>query len=252
MIEVNHQGQIAVVTMTHGKANAMDTELVDALASCFGALRDSSAAKAAVLTGQGSIFSAGVDLLRAHNSGPEYFRGFLPALRRMVETVIFFPKPLVAAVNGHAIAGGCILACAADHRVMAGDGGRIGATELLVGVPFPVIALEVMRHATAPHRFEEVVYSGATFAPDDGVRLGFIHEVVEPPALMDRAVEAAETLAKVPTQTFALTKRQARQPVAERVAKDGPLFDPPIDEIWLAPATSATIRDYVNRTFKKM
>lgn len=251
MIEVGHQGQIAVVTMTHGKANAMDTELADALWSSFGELRDASV-KAVVLTGQGNIFSAGVDLLRAHNSGPEYLRAFLPALRRMLETIFFFPKPLVAAVNGHAIAGGCVLACAADRRLMAGNCGRIGVTELLVGVPFPVIALEVMRHATVPHRFEEVVYSGATFAPGDGKALGFIHEVIEPPALLDCAVEAAETLAKVPAQTFALTKRQTRQPVADRVAKDGPLFDPPIDMIWRSPETSATIRDYANRTFKKI
>jgi enoyl-CoA hydratase len=72
MIEVSYQGQIAVVTMTHGKANTMDTEFADALWSCFGELREASA-KAVVLTGQGNIFSASVDLLRAHNSGPQYF-----------------------------------------------------------------------------------------------------------------------------------------------------------------------------------
>ena len=78
----------------------------------------------------------------------------------------FFPKPVVAAVNGHAIAGGCVLECCADRRIAANDGGRIGVTELLVGVPFPAMAFEVMRFATAPQYFADGILSGATYMPD--------------------------------------------------------------------------------------
>ena len=136
MIELTQKGDVAILTMNHGKANALDLELCAALVARFEQLRASSA-RAVVVTGQGRIFSAGVDLLRLSAGGAAYVRQFLPALHKLYDTVFFFPKPVVAAVNGHAIAGGCVLACCADRRLMARDGGRIGVTELLVGVPFP-------------------------------------------------------------------------------------------------------------------
>src|SRR6185503_562333 len=115
---------VAVVTMVHGKANALDIEFCEAIATQFDKLRDASA-RAVVLTGQGRMFSAGVDLLRLSDGGAPYVRRFLPALHRLFEAVFFFPKPVVAAVNGHAIAGGCVLECCADKRIAARGNSRI-------------------------------------------------------------------------------------------------------------------------------
>lgn len=250
MIETVSRGDVAVVTMRHRIANAMDLELCEAIAVRFAELA-AAPARAVVLTGHGGIFSAGADLVRALGAGADYFQEFLPALRRAFTAVFFCPKPVVAAINGHAIAGGCVLACAADRRLMAHGGGRIGITELRVGVPFPVIALEIMRHAVAPQRFEELVLGAATYPPDEGVALGLVHEVVDPPALLDRAVAAAAKLGELGPDAFALTKRQTRQVVADRVAADGPRHDPEVDRIWSTPAAAARIRDYVARTLRK-
>jgi enoyl-CoA hydratase len=251
MIDLELRGEIAVLTMRHGKANAMDGDFCADMIKRLDELR-TSPARAIVVTGQGNIFSAGVDLVQALEGGPDYFRHFLPPLRRAFEAVFFYERPIVAAVNGHAIAGGCVLTCAADRRLMAQGQGRIGITELLVGVPFPVIALEIMRFAAAPQDFERIVTSGATFAPKSAVDLGLVDEVVEADALVDRALAVAKTLAALGPDAFALTKRQMREPVRERLEKDGPRFDPAVDAIWYAPETSARIRDYVSRTFKKM
>jgi enoyl-CoA hydratase len=136
MIDSKIVDGVAVLTMAHGKANALDIEFCDALAARFDDLHKADA-KAVVLTGKAKIFSAGVDLKRLSAGGADYIRRFLPALHRLYEAVFFHPKPVVAAVNGHAIAGGCVLACCADRRLMARDAGRIGVTEILVGVPFP-------------------------------------------------------------------------------------------------------------------
>ena len=251
MIDLKLHGQVAVLTMQHGKANAMDTTFCEDILKRLDELR-TSPARAIVITGQGNIFSAGVDLVRALDGGPDYFRQFLPPLRRAFEAVFFYEKPIVAAVNGHAMAGGCVLTCAADRRLMAQGTGRIGITELLVGVPFPVIALEIMRFATAPQHFERIVFSGATFAPEAAVGLGLVDEVVGADALLARAIAAAEVLAALGPEAFALTKRQTREPVRERLERDGPRFDPAVDALWYAPETAARIRDYVARTFKKM
>jgi enoyl-CoA hydratase len=250
MIDVGHQGDIAILTMAHGKVNAMSTEFCRALTARLEALR-TAPARAVVITGQGTIFSAGVDLLRLSQGGAPYVREFLPALNAMFETAFSYPKPVVAAINGHAIAGGCVLACAADRRLMARAGGRIGVTELLVGVPFPAGAMEIMRRAVAPQLFEEVIFGAATYAPADALARGLIDEIVEPDALLDRAVAAAKTLAALPPGTFIQTKRQTRQGAFERLQQDGARIDAEITEIWCADETLARIKDYVARTLKK-
>src|SRR6516225_1366555 len=104
-----HEG-ILTLRLAHGKASALDVELLDAL---LGEL-DGSAEdiRAVILTGTGSIFSAGVDLLRLTREGADYVRRFLPLLSRFVRTLFAFPRPVVTAVNGHAIAGGCVLVLA--------------------------------------------------------------------------------------------------------------------------------------------
>jgi hypothetical protein len=134
VIEVADQEGVAILHMADGKANAMSLEFCETLTAHFA---DVSTARAVIVTGTGRIFSAGVDLKRLLDGGAPYIRRFLPALRAMLAAVFYHPKPVIAAINAHAIAGGCVLACAADKRVMARDAGRIGATELLVGVPSP-------------------------------------------------------------------------------------------------------------------
>src|SRR5262249_2107082 len=143
---------------------------------------------------------------------------------------------------------------AADKRLMARDGGRIGVTELLVGVPFPPVAMEIMRCAIAPQFFAEAIFSGATYTPLEAVARGFIHEVIiheviEPQALLERAVAAAKASAALPPTAFALSKRQIHAPALERM--QSPQLDAAIEQIWTAPETLERVRDYVARALRK-
>ena len=250
MIDSKIVDDIAVLTMTHGKANALDIEFCGALAARFDDLRRADA-KAVVLTGQGKIFSAGVDLKRLSTGGADYIRQFLPALHRLYDAIFFHSKPVVAAVNGHAIAGGCVLACCADRRLMTRDAGRIGVTEILVGVPFPSLAFEVVRFAVPPRYLPEFTLSGATYATDEALRRGWVDEITEPDKLIDDAIAVARKLSQLSPAAFAQTKSQIRQPVAERLQKSGEATDRAVTEIWAAQATLAYIRDYVARTLTK-
>jgi enoyl-CoA hydratase/carnithine racemase len=250
VIEVTDRDGVALLQMADGKANAMSVESCEALTERFEQIRLSSA-RAVVVTGTGSIFSAGVDLLRLLDGGRPYIRKFLPALNGMFAAVFSHPKPVVAAINGHAIAGGCVLACAADRRLMVRDVGRIGVTELIVGVPFPAVAMEIMRCAVAPQHFEETLFGAATYPPADAVGRGLVNELVAANGLLDRAVDAAKALAALPPAAFALSKRQTRQPALERLESVGRTIDAAVEEIWTAPDTLERIREYVARTLKK-
>jgi enoyl-CoA hydratase/carnithine racemase len=250
MIDIKCQDGIAVMTLTHGKANALDTEFCEAMAARFHALK-SSDAKAVVLTGQGNIFCAGVNLIRLSEGGEGYTRQFLPALHKLYETIFFHPKPVVAAVNGHAVAGGAVLACCADRRFMARGSGRIGVTELLVGVPFPALAFEIVRFAVPPRYLPEFTLGGATYLPDDALARGWVDELTEPGKLLANALAAAQKLAALSPPAFAQTKAQIRQTVSERYAASGAATDKGATDIWCAPATLDYIRAYVARTLRK-
>jgi enoyl-CoA hydratase/carnithine racemase len=250
MIELERRGGIAVLTLAHGKANAFDVELCEALITRF----DECAAPwctAVVVTGRGSIFSAGVDLLRVVDEGAPYITRFLPVLSDAFEKIFAFPKPLVAAINGHAIAGGCILACAADRRLMARGSGRIGVPELLVGVAFPPVPLEILRFAVNPLFAPDLMFNGGTLQADDAVRAGFADAAVDAGALMDEAMRAVEALVARPAAAFALTKQQLRAPSLARMRDGRRDLDRTVEELWRSPVTLDAIRSYIDRTFKK-
>lgn len=247
MIEAEERGRVAVLWMEHGAANALDIEFCRQLVDELGR----QSAKAVVVAARGPIFCAGVDLLRLLDDGPGYVRRFLPALTDLCETFFSFPRPLVAAVNGHAIAGGCILACTADERIMARGAGRIGVPELLVGVPFPAAPLEILRHAVPHGAFAEIVRSGSTYEPESARQIGLIDALADPAELVDRAVAAAERLASLAPEAFRLTKAQMRRPAIRRWRASA-AHDSEVEAVWAAPSTLAAIRDYVSRTFKAL
>jgi len=243
MIERSESGGIVTLRLNHGKASAIDVELFEALRDQLDACAD---ARAVVLTGTGSIFCAGVDLFRLVDGGAEYVRRFFPLLRDVIRQLFTMPLPVVAAANGHAIAGGAILVYACDVRLMSG--GRIGTPELLVGVPFPAAALEVVRFAVRD--VQRFVYSGATLPPQEALAAGLIDEVVAPDALIARAQELAAQLAAIPRQSFRITKAQLRAPAIEAMRR-GEAHDAEALAVWSDPAVHQHIRDYLARTVRK-
>ena len=249
MFDVTHRGPVAVLQMTHGKANAMDIEFCRELTAQVHACAQSTAG-ALVITGQGKMFSAGVDLPRLIAGGAAYAREFLPAMNHAFESLFAFTKPLVAAVNGHAIAGGCILACCADYRIMAREPGRIGVPELLVGVPFPVVPLEIVRFATPPQHVQALIYRGLTLAADEALRYGLVDAVADPDRALDEAVAVAEGLAAVPFEAFHLTKRLLRERVIRQM-REGGVIDAVVQDAWAGEVVQSAVRDYVARTLKR-
>jgi enoyl-CoA hydratase len=178
-------------------------------------------------------------------------RKFLPVLHRSFEAIFFHPKPVVAAINGHAIAGGCVLACCADRRIMARGSGRIGVTELLVGVPFPALAFEIVRFAVPARGVSEFMFTGATYDSDSALQRGWVDELADADALLDHAVAAAKQFAALSPLAFAETKQQLRQEVSERVERSRAAGDKIVTDIWAAPDTLSRVRDYVARTLNK-
>lgn len=247
MIHREDADGIVVLRLEHGTANAIDLELFEALEERLGSLAADPGVRALVLTGTGGIFSAGVDLFRVLAGGRDYLVAFLPVLSRALGALFTVPLPVVCAVNGHAIAGGCILAMAGDHVVMAAGRATIGISELLVGVPFPVTAFEVLRHRLGNRAAEALAYDGRPLDAAGALAGGLVDETVAAEALMPHALAVAGRLASIPRAAFALTKRQTRAPALARIAVTAGTDDEVLAR-WAAPATQDAIRAFMDRT----
>ncbi|MBO0686790.1 MAG: enoyl-CoA hydratase/isomerase family protein, partial [Candidatus Dormibacteraeota bacterium] len=168
MIDLAWRDRVALLTMRHGKVNALDVELCQALVGAVDSAVDGGA-QAVVVTGSDGAFSAGVDLRRLMAGGETYVAGLLPALQGVFVRLARLELPVVAAVNGHAIAGGFVLLAAADRALMAEGPGRVGVTELLVGVPISSMGMALVGRRAGEVLWRKLVLEGSTFTADQAV-----------------------------------------------------------------------------------
>ncbi len=205
-----HDG-VALLRMRYGKANAMSVESLESLHAALQAV-PSHGARAVVLTGDGRAFSAGLALptLLAHDR--DTMRGFIGRFGAIMRAVFTCPVPVVAAIDGHAIAGGCVLALQADWRVMAAGSARIGLNETQLGIGLPTSVIEPLKLAIPPASYVPVALEGRLVPPDAALALGLVHEVVLPETLLQHALDKARTLGAIPPRAFAQVKAALRRP----------------------------------------
>lgn len=242
MIEIQVVGTVQMLALSSGRVNALDVELLEELTDVLRELQHSGA-DALVVTGAGRVFSAGVDLNRVVEGGVGYTERLIPALCGAVDAMFCYPGPTVAAINGAAIAGGCVLACACDRRLMSPDA-QIGASEVRVGVPFPAAALEVMRYACGNHA-EEVLLGGRSHRGAEAVASGLAHRVVAED-LIKAAVAEASDLGDIPVDAYRHTKAQLRAPTMVRIREAGGI-DSEVRQLWGADQTRQRITAYLER-----
>ncbi len=237
-----------LLRLAHGKASALDTDFALAITA---AVREAeSAAKPLLLTGSGAIFSAGVDLKRLLEADDTESAAFLDALEDCFEALFRFPLPVVAAVNGHAIAGGCVLVAACDHRIMTTGKARIGVPELLVGVPFPPAAFEIVREAFPPATHSDAFWRGKLLDPSRALEAGWIHETAEPDDVVPRATAWLEALSGIPEATQRLTKQTLRAPAIDRIVRSRAALRDDVIRTWQSQPVRDAIRTYVEKTLR--
>jgi enoyl-CoA hydratase len=218
----DHDG-VAVVRVQRAPANAMDHALLAEGIELAASLRASSP-WAVVLTGTGDFFSGGVDLKAAPTWGPSEQAEMVRGISEVFAAWYGFPRPVVAAVNGHAVAGGLILALCADHRIV-GPSGRFGLTEVKVGIPYPVMAMACVRAELSPGAARRLVLGGELMGAEEALALGVFDELVPSQELVvDRAVAVARSLADVPGDTYERVKEQLRGPVLRAAQVEDPLL----------------------------
>jgi len=244
MIEIQPMSYGVRLAMEYGKVNAMDFEFCQLLTSHLKEQAHSSDCRALVLTGHQRAFSAGVNLKRLVSEPPSYVDAFFPALTRLFYQAIVFPKPLIVAVSGHALAGGCVLASTGDYRLIRPDA-KIGMPELRVGLSLPAEGIETFRFVLSPSHFQRVVTSGQSFQNQAAVLAGLADEVCPAEQLLERADELAEQYSQIPADVYAITKSQIRQPLLERIEKNRTQYSDQVQEMWKSPVIRESVANYI-------
>ena len=247
-MRVERNRNVAVLRLENGKANAISPAFLEKLEGLLGQIGD---ARAAVMIGQGAAFCAGLDLPSLVDLDRGTMRRFIGRFDAVMLRVFELGVPLVAAVNGHAIAGGCVLALQADVRIGADvEKARIGLNETQLGIGLPAAVLETLRWQVPGSSLAPIAVEGKLFAPREALQLGLLHEIVPEAELLERAVARAAAFAAFPPAGARMVKTSLRRPVA---ASARALEDAEADrwiDTWFAPESQARLRETVARLRK--
>jgi enoyl-CoA hydratase len=227
---------VTMVRFDHPPVNALDLDLLEVIIATMGQIDGP-----VVITGAGKCFSAGVDLRAIIDGGSEYTDRFVTALSEAFLAVYDHPGPVVAAINGHAIAGGCVFAMCADLRLMSG--GTIGLTELAVGVPFPVAALEICRFVMGTSATRAALQAN-TVDVDTALTRGWVDAIVPNTDLMVRAIAIAQELGQHSPNAYVATKEQLHRPTRAAI-ESGAEMDTKVRAAWTADETRTRIAAFV-------
>ncbi|RME04103.1 MAG: enoyl-CoA hydratase/isomerase family protein [Deltaproteobacteria bacterium] len=229
------QAGMLLVEMNNRKANAINREFLEAFEPLFEEVEEDETISVVVLSGYDRFFSAGLDIVSLLAYDREEMADFIDLLRKTFLRFFALPAPVLVAINGHAIAGGAILALAGDARVMIEGEGRFGLNEVLLGLPLPLVAIDIFRYAVPnPAVQSYVLFSGAIFSPRQARELKLIDEVIAPDDFRGRVIEIAGTWGDKESAPVRKMKELLRAPTIAEIEQRLEETEDPFLDFWFS------------------
>ncbi|WP_454741963.1 enoyl-CoA hydratase/isomerase family protein [Cupriavidus necator] len=211
----------ALVRMNTNKVNVQNDQFFADLHQAFDRLEREFSELPVILTGQGDVFSAGIDFQYSFDifgSGDQdKIRQWYRAYRETNLRIFQYPRPTVAAVNGHAIAGGLITALDCDFRVAARKPAKFGLNEVPIGIPMPAAYVEIIKYTLGDQVGALTTLRGELYGLEEAERLGFFHEVVEPDQLLPAAISYARCITPDCNTAYAMSKKALQDSVMRQI-----------------------------------
>lgn len=241
-------GGIVVLTLDRPRANAFDPALATSL---FREVRAAAGASALVIASSSQkLFSAGWDLPVVRALPRDQMTAFVGGFCGLVRELFTFPAPVVAALPGHAIAGGLIIAATADERIAAEGKGELGLSEVALGVPIPRACYEIFRHVLGDRGAERLAAAGDNVPVARAYELGLVDRLVPAAGdVLDAAVARARELAGRSLAAYAEIKRRAREDAVFRF--DRAFEGDPFLDFWFSDETRRRVDALIARLTKK-
>ncbi|MFQ5787129.1 MAG: enoyl-CoA hydratase/isomerase family protein [Thermodesulfobacteriota bacterium] len=216
-INVSINEEIAEIVIDRPKVNALNEIVVEELNQTFRTLSKDSDTRAIILSGNGSFFSFGFDVPELYSYPKEAFLKFVFKFSDLLKNIFLFPKPVIAALNGHTIAGGACVALACDYRLMVQENAKISFNEITFGSTLFSTVVDILKFLVGAKNSSTIIYSGMMYTAEEAIKLGLIEQVVSKVALKDKATNVALDLTKKDYEAFKSIKYLLRENIATQI-----------------------------------
>jgi enoyl-CoA hydratase/carnithine racemase len=245
-LSVDYQDTVAIARLSHGVTNVLDLELVNELGALLERIEHDTSTRALVLgSSNDKFFSIGFDIPHLFDLPEQDFQTFYAAFNRVCLSLYTLPRPTVAAITGHAVAGGCILALCCDYRFMADGKKWMGLNEIKLGVPAPYLADCVLRELVGTRYARDMLDTGDFYGPPDSLRMGLVDGVRPTGDVMARAIEKARGLGAWPQEAWAQIKQNRVEGVERRVLAQGEEKERLFVECWYSDVARQRLKETI-------
>ena len=242
-IEIQNDVNIVKVILHRGKVNALNNQVVEEFHYTLIDLSKDPDVKAIIISGSGKFFSFGFDIPEFLSYSKQKFTDYLIKFTNLYTYIFTYPKPVIAAINGHAVAGGCMLASACDKRIMVSGKAKISLNEINFGSSVFAGSTEMLRFCVGDKNATEVLYSGSMYSPEEAQELGLIDIITNENDLMTEASKLAIELSEKPAPAFASIKSLLRKSVAEEMKLKEKESIKRFVNIWYSESTWKNLKD---------
>ena len=247
-ISVDYQDTVAIVKLDRGVTNVLDMELVNELGKLLERIEHDSSVSALVLGSSNDKFlSIGFDIPRLFELPRQDFSTFFSEFNRVCLSLYTLPKPTIAAITGHAVAGGCILALCCDYRFIAEGRKLMGLNEIKLGVPVPYLIDCVLRYTVGTRYARQIMDTGEFYGPEDSLRMGLVDEVLPVGEVMAKAAERARLLGAWPREAFAMIKRNRVEEIEQRVLAQREEKERLFVDCWYSDEARQRLREAIDK-----
>ena len=234
--------KIATITINRPKVNALNEGVVEEISGDFDNVRNDKNVNAVILTGEGSFFSFGFDVPGFMDYPKDSFERYVLKYSELVKNIFMFPKPVIGALNGHTVAGGCVLAIACDQRVMISGKAKIALNEMTFGSTLFSCVTETLKYAVGPKSSEKIIYSGKMFSADEALELGMVDKIANENEFNSVVQETARNYDSKDLCAFASVKKMLKTETLENIEKHEAETISEFVDIWYSESTRYNLK----------
>lgn len=250
-IKVTIKDHLALITLDRGRSNALNREMITELNDMLNSIASDQNIAGAIITGKENFFSAGLDLIELYNYSEAEAESFWHLFLDFIANITSFRKPLVAAINGHSPAGGCVIALACDYRIMAEGKAIIGLNEVPVGIIVPNSIFHLYAFWIGNAQASRSLLEGRLFTPEEALQVGLVDELVNPESILTAAERRIRKYMGMERNTWEQSKLNIRKDLiaAARANQDEALAL--MLKQWWAPTTRNILKTIIDNLQKK-
>jgi enoyl-CoA hydratase/carnithine racemase len=248
MISLDRHEHIGILTLNRGVTNALNLDFADELAEVIQDVKSDDSIRGLLLqSSNDKFFCIGFDIPQLISRSRDEVTGFYRSFNRTCLELYSMPKPTIAAITGHAIAGGCILALLCDYRYIAEGRKLMGLNEIQLGVPVPFIADCILRDLVGVRYSREIMDTGDFYTPDQTLQMGMVDKVLPLEEIRSAAREKVLMLSEMPCQAFAMIKANRVEGVVEEATKQNAAKEKAFVDRWYAEDTRRLLQEAVSK-----